>query len=208
MKKLLLTTALGLLAASGFAQGTITFANDAATLVTTNDLAAGGAHTGAATSANGTRVVLYYSTAAVAPAINTGNLTDLTGWTLSSPSTPDIAGTPLAGRFSGGTQTTDSSGGGATVWVMVRGWTGGFADWATAYAAANQPGSSIFIGTTKVAFQTPTGAPFGTPPTAAVPMTLGPSGFNGLVLTPVPEPSTFVLAGLGAAALMIFRRRK
>lgn len=30
-------------------------------------------------------------------------------------------------------------------------------------------------------------------------------GFN---LTIVPEPSTFVLAGLGAAALLIFRRRK
>jgi hypothetical protein len=36
------------------------------------------------------------------------------------------------------------------------------------------------------------------------------TGFNGLVLeaVAVPEPSTFALAGLGAAALMIFRRRK
>jgi len=29
-----------------------------------------------------------------------------------------------------------------------------------------------------------------------------------LVMTPVPEPSIFALAGLGAAALLIFRRRK
>jgi hypothetical protein len=34
-------------------------------------------------------------------------------------------------------------------------------------------------------------------------------GWNqDLVMTTVPEPSTFALAGLGAAALLIFRRRK
>jgi len=33
-------------------------------------------------------------------------------------------------------------------------------------------------------------------------------GFRSFNLTIVPEPSTFVLAGLGAAALVIFRRRK
>lgn len=35
-------------------------------------------------------------------------------------------------------------------------------------------------------------------------------GFNtqNLVLVPIPEPSSFALAGLGAAALLIFRRRK
>lgn len=31
---------------------------------------------------------------------------------------------------------------------------------------------------------------------------------NSFVLTPVPEPSTIVLGGLGAAALLAFRRRK
>lgn len=32
--------------------------------------------------------------------------------------------------------------------------------------------------------------------------------FNNLTLTAVPEPSTFALAGLGLASLLIFRRRK
>jgi hypothetical protein len=32
--------------------------------------------------------------------------------------------------------------------------------------------------------------------------------FNLYTIATVPEPSTFALAGLGAAALLIFRRRK
>jgi hypothetical protein len=42
---------------------------------------------------------------------------------------------------------------------------------------------------------------FGTTPGTTV------QGFM-LNTVPVPEPSTFALAGLGAAALLIFRRRK
>jgi hypothetical protein len=46
--------------------------------------------------------------------------------------------------------------------------------------------------------------------TATAPQTFGTAAFQTgpLVFVPIPEPSTFVLAGLGAAALMIFRRRK
>ena len=32
--------------------------------------------------------------------------------------------------------------------------------------------------------------------------------FNSLVLSPVPEPATLALVGLGAAGLLAFRRRK
>ena len=34
------------------------------------------------------------------------------------------------------------------------------------------------------------------------------ANFRSFNIGPIPEPSTFVLAGLGAAALVIFRRRK
>jgi hypothetical protein len=34
------------------------------------------------------------------------------------------------------------------------------------------------------------------------------NGFQGFYIGAIPEPSTFALAGLGAAALVIFRRRK
>jgi hypothetical protein len=45
--------------------------------------------------------------------------------------------------------------------------------------------------------------------TGTLPITIfGGTGIQSLVLTPVPEPSTIVLGGLGAAALLAFRRRK
>lgn len=182
------------------AQGTVTFANDALTLVTTNDLQG---HVGAATSANGTRVMLYYSTAAIAPPI----FDEFTfGWTLSSPTAADVVGISTPGRFAGGTRTLGLLLPGDTVWVMARGWTGDYSSWGLAYAAASAPGgSSIFLGTTTAWLQA-TGDPNGIPPfgNAPVPMTLGPSGFTGLTLSPIPEPSTTALGGLATIAAVFF----
>jgi hypothetical protein len=90
---------------------------------------------------------------------------------------------------------------------MVRGWTGGFADWSAALSSANSSPSTL-VGYMTYAFQQGTGAPAGAPPTSPVALATGVGFFNGLTLASVPEPSTFALAGLGAAALMIFRRKK
>jgi hypothetical protein len=37
---------------------------------------------------------------------------------------------------------------------------------------------------------------------------LGLAGISPIGVAPVPEPTTFALLGLGAAGLLIFRRRK
>jgi hypothetical protein len=53
-----------------------------------------------------------------------------------------------------------------------------------------------------------------TVPSPATGINTGVTGFNGIVLQPyqtviiVPEPASFALLGLGAAALLIFRRRQ
>jgi hypothetical protein len=56
----------------------------------------------------------------------------------------------------------------------------------------------------QLTFQNPVGNPLATPPDVPPDLT----GMGAVILTAVPEPSTFALAGLGAAALLIFRRRK
>jgi hypothetical protein len=200
MKKLVLVCAVSMLSIlSGAAQGTVAFVNDNSTLVITNDLLG---HIGTAKTTDLPRVALYYSIAATAPAINTSNFSDLSGWTLSSPTTPDAVIVP--GRFVGGTQTLNDAIGGSTIWLMVRGWTGGYADWMSAVNAASQPGSTTFLGITE-AWQQATGDPTLIPPGTPVPMVLGTSGFNGLTLSPIPEPSTIGLCWLGGIAAACFR---
>jgi hypothetical protein len=199
MKKILLTTALGLIAASGFAQGTFTFANTATTLVTTNTSQG----TGAANSAMASRVTLWYSSAASSPvAPSVGNNWDFTGWSQTTLTTPDAVGTPQAGRFSGGGQTTDTVPGGNSAWLFVSGWASPVGTVYTTFQEALNGGG--LVGVSSIWSQV-MGSP---PPALPTVMATGAGGFTGLVLAPVPEPSTFVLAGLGAAALMIFRRRK
>jgi hypothetical protein len=48
----------------------------------------------------------------------------------------------------------------------------------------------------------------GTPPSLATGLVTGANGFDGITLQSVPEPTTMALGGLGAAALLMFRRRK
>jgi hypothetical protein len=203
MKRLACFAGFLLFATGAFAQGTIIFGNDAATLVTTNNSFGISYPVVAAVNA---RVALWYSTAVSAPALPSAfNGYSFAGWTQSTPTTADNAGVPTAGRFAGGTQTLDTAAGGSSPWVFVAGWTGGYADFAAALAAAGI-NPNVAFGISAAAWQNPTGNPNGAPPTPAVSMVLGQSGFNGLLLG-IPEPSAAALVGLGAIVLVVFRRR-
>jgi hypothetical protein len=137
-------------------------------------------------------------------------LTANPGWALASsldgtPAPP----TPIAaadGIFSGGTQTINNVAAGAQAGYLVLGWTGNFSSYEVAYAAATQNPNPSFLGVSAVA-TTATGNPTTTP---TGPPVLLSSTFPGMTLAPlrVPEPTAVVLAGLGAAAVMVFRRRR
>jgi hypothetical protein len=184
MKKTLATIiTVGALVASSYAQGTVNFANAAASVVkqwtTLTDSTLINVPVG------GGRVELLWA------AVGT---TDLNLFS----STGATPGFIAPGRFSGGTITIPTTVAGSGVALVVRGWTGSSLTWAGINPLTDQAGySSIF---TLASTGNPTTVPPGTP------ASINPA-FTGLTVVPIPEPSSMVLAGLGAASLLLFRRR-
>jgi hypothetical protein len=214
MKKLLGILAITALATSGFAQGTVVFANSANTGPVKQWTSTSDATAIAVLKSNG-RVELFaglptltavanpfFTYSASGVAVNYGSLsafmTANAGWA-------DIATTPItsltAGQFGGGGVTIPGIAAGGSASYFILGWNGP----STTIDAAM--GAGAFVGESAV-FTTATGNPLATPP--GTPVNLN-TTFTGMLLAPqvvIPEPSTFALAGLGVAAMLILRRRK
>ena len=184
MKKLIATTLLCTAAGlAAYAQGTVNFAN-----------------AGAGFNAP---VVLNDGTTKAGAGYTAILLAGPTGGTLAQIATTAILSTS-PGYFLGGVQSIPTVAGGGTANVMIEIYNSGtYSSFATAKAAntANAWAASS-------TFTVKLGDPNASPPTT-------PGSLSGLGTTPltlnsggvVPEPSTFALAGLGAAALLFFRRR-
>jgi len=190
MKKLAAILCLSALSTGAFAQGLINFFNNANTLVSSG------------TSVNNTAAIsgapgsFYFALLTSAVGANTFTFANVLGTNQAS-----------AGRFNGGAN------------VQVAGWAAGtardfeVAGWDSSLGATFNP--AWLTGTTPgVGFSSlGTGQAGGFNGTGTLPnlnifggATGIQTGFN--VITGVPEPSSMALAGLGAAALLIFRRRK
>jgi hypothetical protein len=210
MKKLLITTAATLVTVAVFAQGTVYFSNNAFQKISSGQAgSAASTWTVVPATANLLNFGLFYGTGATAPATLTflGSVSGVNSATTGGLIVNTSGGSITALQIPG---TTPNQ---ANVWVQVAGWTASFGtDWAAAAAAA----------------QTTTGDYFGRSPVVNVVTGLGPSTGPGALIwqtaagtdpakiaggfavftTAVPEPSTMALAGLGMAAMLIFRRRK
>lgn len=201
MKKLLLSLAVaGLATASALAQGTIAFANNSAFALMISPNANGSGATPTGTNAQSValgggpgqvQVRLYVATngAAVTFDPTTGIPTGmvLVGTTTNSLSTLSFA----QGTFNGGNPYTLPAPFDGSFQVE-------YVFWAQTLSGLYAGHSTLGTGYSPATGIATPGATFGN----------GPGQVLGFTLTPVPEPSTFALCGLGAAALLLFRRRK
>lgn len=192
MKKLIVTTLASLATVVAFAQGTINFVN-----------LNGGAGVNAPVF-DGLNTTLRLAGATYQAGLFAGATS--TSLTYIGNATPFLTAGG-AGYFNGGTTTLAGIPGASVVFLQVVAWdatlkgTTTGATWAQA-AAFDAAGANDVWGRSGI-FSVTTGDPNAVPP--GLPANL--VGMQSFRLS-VPEPSTFALAGLGAAALMIFRRRK
>jgi hypothetical protein len=200
MKKLL--TVVALVAATittGWSQAEVVFSNFGGG-VNAPFSNAPAINAGATLSGTSFLADLFYGTTAGNNNLTLGQLTD------AGLATPFQAGGG-AGYFLGGGQVLPVSGNIEFIIVVWQAAAG--ASWATA------TGSPASIDATRSSTYSGHG---GTEWGASAPITFTPNvspagdsplnGLTGFALQPVPEPTTLALGGLGAAALLMFRRRK
>jgi hypothetical protein len=198
MKKLAAILCLSALTTGAFAQGLVNFFNTASTLSSATVNGVSAATSGAAGS-------YYYGL--LLSATPTGP------FTFSGAYATNLA---VAGRFTGGANVAVTGwAAGATMSYEVAIWSASLGPTFQAGWLNNQfpgaPAGSVF-GLSSIATGISGGA--GTPASPSFNLFGGATGIqNGFNANPtsgviIPEPSSMALAGLGAAALLIFRRRK
>jgi len=208
MKRILFTTLLACVSvASAMAQGIITISASAGSIqygwdpTALNSVPVGNP---AVIPYWGTLNIAFYGAPPGTTLSIVGGVPDLTGWDMqTSPLLHQIA--PLPGAMPGVNVTMPSSLGapGEDIQLEVVAWAGdypSFHDAVSAGAWIAWTGSRYSGG--GLGWTQPTGTQ-----TLPVVINRGDQGFNGLVFS-IPEPSTFVLASLGAAAILICRRQK
>jgi len=206
MKKylsVLAVAAMATYATSALAQGNITFANNTGLV---KQWTSASDQTLINVPKGGGSVQLFWAAAGTAYTPWDSSMSG-TGWATLNPGwTPTAAigfTTPAAGKFNGGGLTLSPLANvGAGIDYVIAGWTGGAASFDAAIAA----GGLVNVSTK---FHMVPGDNNALPAPGAFVSLAG--TFTGMTLqavSVVPEPSTFALAGLGAAALLIFRRRK
>jgi len=221
MKKILVALAVVASVGSSFAQGTVAFVNGTTSKVGTNSVV-NGVSTGSISGLGNYYFALFYSASATKVGGSSAAVVGTNGtyafndasWTFA----PGAYGTNIAsaGRFSsvisdanGATAVTGVAGGSVAQFTVI-GWSANIGSTLAALQSWYNNGSPTtltgWIGESIVSSPITTGAGVGLPP--GLFGSTGPiTAFTLGQVVPTPEPSTMALAGLGSAALFLFRRR-
>jgi len=211
MKRLALTgIAIFGLALGALAQGSVNIDNTASYNPGVA-IATGGVESGTYYSGTFGMEVWEDNASAVPAGINYSSYGSGAGTTAYAAMTKSGSGFKLEQTFKGATMSSgafslgpltmaDVSPAGATVVI-------GLAVWDNSAATFTAGAGTVGAHSGVVAFVNPTVNPTGSPPPTPAALTGWTSG-DLVMVTSVPEPGTFALAGLGVAALLILRRRK
>lgn len=211
MKKTLVTLLSVVVAASAFGQGTLNIVNNVTGVFrapiygpqagnaaeslsgqAANGIPSGGTvYTGSLLQGTGYTFAVYYGAASV---VDPGALTLLYSTTFRT-ATANVSPAGLIVSANGFVVPGVAAGEQAKLQIRV---------WDNAGGTINSYDNAITRGNTALFLSNPLGG-IGTGGPVLTPDMTGWTSFN---IYTVPEPSTFVLAGLGAASLLIFRRRK
>jgi hypothetical protein len=220
MKKTLITALLMGIAAGAFAQGTVTFANNNGNSVlgplfranmflpeTGDSTVSKTGQTGGTDNPVGTQTYTgaFLTTGYRAQLYAFNGASQAEGALLAAPAIQSFRSGGAAGLINSQTATLvgvplDA----AVATIQFRVWdntSGLYPDWASAEPAWLN--GTIAAGKSALLNINSIGGTLNAPPVLA-----SLQSFNAYTIGAVPEPSTFVLAGLGAAGLLIFRRRK
>lgn len=205
MRKLAAILCLSALTTGAFAQGLVTFANSGSSLTT--------ATINGQTASTSGAVGSWYYGLLIAPA----GTTDPKAFTFANVYATNLA---AAGRLFGGVGVQAQGwAAGATMSYEIAVWNSGLGhDWNPAWLAAQSTdaifgsgGNNFGLSAIATGISGGAGSPASPPYNLFGGATGIPGGFNANAVgggVQTPEPSTMALAGLGAAALLIFRRRK
>ena len=191
MKKLAVALCLTALTTGAFAQGLVNFFNNSTTLISSGLPGNSTAISGAVGS--------YYFALLTAPS----GTTDPKAFTFSG-----AYGTnqTVAGRFTGGGNVVIQNWAPGTIKAFeVAGWSSSLGTTFNSAWLTSMPGG---FGLSTIASGSPGGFNAGTGGTDPNLVIFSSTSIASGFLVPIPEPGTFALAGLGAAAMLIFRRRK
>jgi hypothetical protein len=216
MKKILITAALGIgIAASCYAQGYFAFNNTANIDGNANSFlpfigAGGAAGQGAVGAVIGSDPTFATPNYVIGYRYLLGGGHSADDFASGSPTTGTVDGSFLfvgptgspdlgAGAFDAGKAIINGTADGDNITIQVMAWYD--PSGATTFDSARSLGFNVGL-------STPITVRLAAGTDNVIADLTSPTALQGFSVQPVPEPATFALAGIGAAALMIFRRRK